>query len=209
MPDERADPALPDLRRVIPGQTPRQPSWLVNRASNGGEQGRQQGHGEQHGHGDDHQSSEADAPGIDERGEQQGAQPHCHGESGRDDRTAGGEEGPFRRFAPPEPAVQLLAKPGDDEQRVIDADAEADHAGEVEHEDRHRGDPRDFADDGERERDGDDAHHDRQQGRDQRPEGQHQDGEGDRQHAELEPAAVVRAHGPDVELEGSAARHLQ
>ena len=147
------------------------------------------------------------ASGLDHRGEQQGAEPHHHGEARGDDRGAGRHQRADRGLAPPETVAQLLAEPGHHQQRVVDAHAESDHRGHVEHEDRHRRHAGEEPDDRERHRDGEHADHQRQRRGHQGAEGEHQDAEGERQERALSPLAVLGGGGADIQVEGGPAGH--
>ena len=82
-----------------------------------------------------------DAPGLDQRREEERAESHHDGEPRGDHRrrrpSASCAIAASRRR---QPAAQLLPEPGHDQQRIVDADAEPDHRRHVEHEDRHRRD---------------------------------------------------------------------
>ena len=93
------------------------------------------------------------------------------------------------------PGVQLFAKPRHDQQRIVDADAEADHRDHVEHEHRHRRVLGEDADDRERDRDRPEPDDHRDECRDQRAERQHEDRQRDRDQVAL---VAVRVLGTDL-----------
>ena len=94
---------------------------------------------------------------------------------GEDDRTAGGghrfQHRSFRRSGP----VERGPVPGDDEERVVDADTDADHRRDLRHEARRGEDVGHDPDAGERHRDPDERGQDRQAHRDERSERDEQD----------------------------------
>ena len=105
--------------------------------------------------------------------------------AGEHDRTAGGVHRDADRLADVVPRVQLLAVAGDDEQRVVDADAEADHDAD---ERREVGDLEDVAGDDHRraaEADAGERGADRQAHRQHRAEGDDEDDDGEREAEQL------------------------
>ena len=145
------------------------------------EQGRQQGEGDQHGdqHGgrgpQPHRGHERDADDG-QRGERDD-----HGQPGEGDGGAGGPDGSTHRFGSPVLAehLELGAVPGQDEQRVVDADREADHRGQTRGARGDVGERRHRADAECADADADQRGQQGQPGCHQRAEGQDQDDEGD------------------------------
>ena len=165
MPAQRAGPLLPHLWGVVPGEAAREPVGPVDPAAEDGEEGGEERDREQHRHADHDQSAQADAPGLDQRRQEQRAEPDHHRESRGDDRLARRHHRAHRGQQGPQAASQLLAEAGHHQQRIVDAHAEADHGRHVEHEDRHRREMGDDADDRERDRDRQDADDERQRRR--------------------------------------------
>jgi hypothetical protein len=104
-----------------------------------------------------------------------------HGGAGEQHRPPGGVEGDRDRFAHRVPRVELLAVAGDDEQRVVDADAEADHDAQERCEVRDREHLAQQGDDGGAETDAEQGHAHRQAHGQHRAEGHDQDDDGERQ----------------------------
>ncbi len=89
----------------------------------GGQQGERRDHRHQHGEGRRHRHAV-------EEGEAEQQHPHQgddHRHPGEEDGAAGGVDGGDRRVAGFQPLVEAVAEAGEDEERVVDADAEADH----------------------------------------------------------------------------------
>ena len=116
--DVRTPPAPAEAGRVLVGgaatvdPVPREPH-----------QRRQQGDGGEHHH--QHDQGDADAAGGDERdpGDGQAQDGHDDGAAGEDDRAAGGGQGAADRVLDVAALGEVLAEAGQDEQRVVDADA--------------------------------------------------------------------------------------
>lgn len=137
----------------------------------GGQQGDRGGDREDHRHGGRYRDAVQEVQPQHQHAEQCDAD----GRSGEDDRPAGGGDGVCGRLLDRAAPRQALAVPGDDEQRVVDAHAEADegaeHRGEVG--DRHR-----VAEQGDAEIGGahaDQGGRDGQQARGERAEGEEED----------------------------------
>ena len=79
------------------------------------------------------------------------------------------------------PAGHLLAVAGDDEQGVVDGDADPDHRRHVGHEDRHLHRLREHVDQGAGDEHGDEAERERQRGRGERAEDEQQDDQDERE----------------------------
>lgn len=115
------------------------------------------------------------------REEQHRRKGHRDGEGGEEDRASGGAQGGADRRERFGAAGEFLAEAADDEQGVVDGEAEAEGGGEVHREDRHVGELGQAAQHRVRAEDGDDADAERQQGGDRAAEDHHQQHEGDRQ----------------------------
>ena len=117
--------------------------------------------------------------------EDQPQQPEEHGQPAEEDRPAGrGNRHPDRLRHPVRslrPERELLAEPARQQQRVVDAEAQAEEGREVEHEDAHRADRRDQEDAGQGDDDGRPAHGERHASRHHRPEDHDQGQCGERQ----------------------------
>ena len=131
-----------------------------------------------------HHAQHGDAGGEAERavdGQPGEAQPHQrdqHGAGREDDRASGRGGSATGRLGDAEPLGEVLGVPGDQQQRVVDADAEADHGRD------HRGGGADVGGGGEQgdagaaDAEPDQRGADRQAGADHGPEGEDQDDEG-------------------------------
>jgi hypothetical protein len=138
-------------------------------------------------HRDEHRDGGTGGEAVDER------QPHDeHAEQRDDDREPGEDDGPTggvdggaRRLLGVEPRLQTLAVAGDDEQRVVDADADADHGAERDGEvgDRHH--VRQQRDDAGADADAEQRDPDRQAHRQHRAERDDQDDDGEREADQL------------------------
>ena len=139
------------------------------------EERRQQGdRGDHH---DQHDHRDGDAGGGHERhaGDGEAEDRDDDGAAGEDDGLTGGGDGPADRLLDGQAAGEVLAVPGDEEQRVVDPDAEADHAADLRRPARdvdQVGDQRHRAD---AEGEAEERHPDRQAHRDDRPERDEQD----------------------------------
>ena len=107
------------------------------------------------------------------------------GHAGEHDGHPGRAHGRRARLPGVAAGPQLLAVAGEDEQRVVDRDADAEHRGHVRDEDRHLHRLREQVDDRARDRHGRDAERQRQRGGGQRAEDDEQDQQHDRQADEL------------------------
>ena len=135
------------------------------------QQGQRRDHRHQHGERGRHRHPVEEA----EAEQQHPHQRDDHRDAGEEHRAAGGVDGGDRRVARLQPLVEAVAEAGEDEERVVDADAEADHRRQLR---RELGGVEDVGAEGdqaeadaEREQRGDD----RQAHRDQRAEGDQQD----------------------------------
>ncbi len=174
-----------------------------------GEEGREERGGQEHRHCHDHEPTQPDTPRFDERREEQGRESDDDREAGRHHRHTRGEHRVHGGLLAAHAAAQLLAEARHDEERIVDPDAQADHRRHVEHEDGHRRMAGEHADDREGDRDGQEAHDERQRGRHQRAEGEHQDDERERQQPQLSGAAVFGAHRANVEIERGTPGHVR
>ena len=103
---------------------------------------------------------------------------------------------------------ELLAEAARQQQRVVDAEPQAEQGREVEHEDAHRRDRGDEEDRGERHEDARSADHERDAGRHDRAEHQQQRERRERQRDDLAALEVALADCLDVAVEGRAAGQL-
>ena len=94
------------------------------------ERGGQQRVGDQHGRQDAERAADAELRDEVEADERQAGDGDRHGQAGEQDRAAGRRAGLGRGVARRQAVVQELSEPCDDEQRVVDPDAEADHRDE-------------------------------------------------------------------------------
>ena len=149
------------------------------------EHGEQRGQdGERRDHVDRDRGDAAVAHGAEEdRLEQhQSAQRERNGDAGDEDRTARGGHGPRDGVLHVlGVAAQFLAEPGDDEQAVVDAQAEAHDRGDVHRVDGDRGGQREQPEHGEGAEDRQAADRERGEGRHHAAEDEHQE---DEQHGE-------------------------
>src|SRR5207244_11369275 len=192
--------------RRNPGERAGEPPGAVVSASQHRERRRENRGGEQDRQGDDQQAANADRSRRGERRGPERREPDDHSETGRYYGRAGGLDRADRGVHRREPTIQLLAKPRDDEQRVIDPDAEPHHGRDVQHEYRHRRIAGRDGDETERDGDGQDAHDHRQRGRDERPEGDDQHQERERQRPLLAPLRVFGADRAHVVIQGGEPR---
>ena len=177
------------------------------------EQGRQQGQG-----GGDREEHD-DRPGDPDRTQDHELE-EDEAQEAEQDRQAAEEHGPTggghgQADGRPEPlrvvgiaAGQLLPELAGHEQRVVDAEAEAEEGRQVEHEDAHRRQRRDDEDGGQGHEDGRATDHERHAGRHEGPEDEEQ-GEGrQRQGDELAALEVALADRLDIAVERRPAGQL-
>jgi hypothetical protein len=107
--------------------------------------------------------------------EDQGHQRDHHGDPREDDRAARRGGGSRDRLAHLHAVLELELVAGDDEQRVVDPDAEADHRRQRRRDARHLDDVAEQLDDRQRRDQPEHRRHDRQDHRRDRAEGEHQD----------------------------------
>ena len=117
---ERLVGGLGDVRLAVDRE-------LVDLRAGEAEQAGQQRDGGGHGDGDDQRDRDAHRADGREPGEEQAEDGDDDGGAGEQHGLAGGGDGGAGRVLDAHALVQVLAVPGDDEQRVVDADAEADH----------------------------------------------------------------------------------
>ena len=135
----------------------------------------------------EHDERAGDADRADRRSleQEQPGQPDGDGDAAEGDRLAGRPDRALDRFTDRPAAAQFLAEPAHDEQRVVDRQREAEHRGDVEHEDAHLDLLGDDVDEREAAGDRQARHEERHPGRDDRGEDEHQDEGHDRQRDEL------------------------
>ena len=171
-----APPAPPEARGVLAaGAAP------VDPVARDPQQRRQQGDGCEHHH--QHDQGDPDAPGGDERdpGDGETQDRHDDGATGEDDRPAGGGQRAADGVLDVAALGEVLTEPGQDEQRVVDADAESDHRSD---DDRPAGDVDEVGHHGQRpgaDREAEQGRPDRQPHGHDGPEGQQQDHDRDPQ----------------------------
>ena len=141
------------------------------------EQGGRRGHRRRDGHG----GTDAEAGHELEADQQEAEERDDHGHAGEAHGTAGGVLGGDGRGLRVEALVQSLAVPGDDEQRVVDAHAEADHRPDHGGEVGHHEDVGEQAGEGDAEAHAGERHGDREAHGQHRAErdDEHDDGEGE------------------------------
>jgi hypothetical protein len=170
-PERRPGPPQPGALADRPGIHPR---------SQHGEQGGQHEQG-----GDDRDDDHAD-PGVGERAQevhgkhQQGGQGGGDRAGGKDDRAAGGGDAPADGGGRAGSGGQFLAVAVDHQQRVVDAQTQAQRGGQVEGVDADRGQAGQHVQDGQRRDDGQQPDGHRQQRRDHGAERQDEQGQRDR-----------------------------
>ena len=131
------------------------------------ERGQQRDRGDHH---DQHEHRDRDPGGGHHRhaGDRQAEDGDDHGAAGEDDGLTGGLDGTADRLLDRHATCEVLAVPGDEEEGVVDADTEADHAAQLGHpagdldqvgDERHRADAEGEAEQRERDREarGDDG----------------------------------------------------
>ena len=139
------------------------------------EQAGEQRDGGRHGDGDDERHGGAHPADGREAGEEQAEDGDDDGGAGEQHGLAGGGDGGAGGVGDAHALVEVLAVPGDDEQGVVDADAEADHGAQDEGE---LGD----VEEGRQDADGGGTDEDAHQGGDDRQAHGHHRAEGDEQH---------------------------
>ena len=171
----------PHRRHRRPEASWRRGAAPVDAVARDPQQRRQQGDGGEHHH--QHDQGDPDAPGGDERdpGDGETQDRHDDGATGEDDRPAGGGQGAADGVLDVAALGEVLTEAGQDEQRVVDADAESDHGSDH---DRPAGDVDDVRHQGQRpgaDREAEQGRPDRQAHGDDGPEGQQQDHDRDHQ----------------------------
>ena len=145
--------------------------------------GHHQGHGGTHA-ADGREAGEEEA----EDGDDDGGAGEQHGLAGGGDGGAGG-------VLDAHALVEVLAVPGDDEQRVVDAHAEADHGAEDQGELRDVQEGGEHADAGGADEDAEQRRHDREPHRHHRAEGDQQHDDGDADADQLAARVLLRQEG--------------
>ena len=176
----------------------------VHARTEDGEQGGQKREAVEDGrHHDDHprQPHRADRAGAQQ---QEARQADGDGDAGEHDRAARRRERAGQRLGAVA-ATQLLAEAADDEQRVVDGDAQADHADDVVGVGRDRREPAEHDSAGQARRDGQHADQQRQRGGHRRAEDQQEQRQHQRQHDELRAAQVRPGDLGEVVVHGGGA----
>ena len=196
----------PDLARVAPlGQAARQHPQVLQPLAEGHQHHRQQRQRADHGH--DRDDEAADSEAAQERNGQQQHQREAdrHGETAEQDRPAGVQHRLLHGFPVLQAAAALVAVAVDDEQRVVDGDAEPDHQHHVAEVVAQLQQVRRAPGDAECRRDGGGGE---QEGQQRRPgaEDEQQDQERGRNgEVQLPDLQVVREHRREVVLDGRVA----
>ena len=179
----------------------------VNAASQQAQHGRQDRQRSQHR--DDHGGDTAVPHRAEEglREDQQAGHRSGHGQAGEEHGAAGGGHGPADRDGGGVGLVerlqrQLLTEAADDEERVVDGQADAQQRDHVDREDRDLGELRDHPDHREGAEHRDDTDHGRHQGGDRGAEDQQREQDDDRQRDELGALEVVGGDLVDVVVDG-------
>ena len=164
---------LGDVRLAVDRQ-------LVDLRAGQAEQAGQQRDGGDHRDGDDERRRRQPIAVIGrEAGEEQAEDGDDDGGAGEQHGLTGGGVGGAGRVLDAHALVEVLAVSGDDEQRVVDADAEADHHAEDQRDLGHVRERRQDADAGDADEDADQRGDDREAHRDHRAEGDEQHDDGD------------------------------
>ena len=188
-PVPEAGPGLPGGRGGGPAAEERQ-GEPVDPAAEHGQQGREHDQGADRGQGDHGDAGVAEGAQEVEGEHQQGEQGDGHGGGAEQHRAAGGAHGHDQGVGHLPAGPQLLAVAGDDEQAVVDGQAEAERGGQVEGVD---GDVGDLGQDPQHEQgadDGEAADGQREGPGDGAGEHQHQQEQGDRDGDGLGPGQV-------------------
>ena len=171
------------------------------------EDGEQRG---QHGQRGQHVHRDRGHPAVAHRAQEVLGEQHQAGQRDRDRDAgdghgpAGGGDRPGDRLLDGRLAVQFLAEPGDDEQPVVDAQAQAQDRGDVHRVDGHRGGQGEQPQHGERAEDGHAADRHRQRGRGQAAEDHQQQDQQDRHREALGLGDV----GGDLVVDRDLHRHV-
>ena len=164
---------MPEHRvAALPGP-PREPN--AEALHPGAEQRGKEGHGREHGDRDDDDRSDrhrADRVHVDH---EEAGQRHGDGGAAEDDGRAGARERAAQGLPGRSAGPELTPVAADDEQGVVDRDADPDHRRHVRHVDRHLGRTREPVDDRPGEEDGGEADRERGERGDERPEAREQD----------------------------------
>ena len=171
--------------RHQPGRDEAAPAGDLEPLAGQAEQGGQQGDGRDHRRQDGHRRPDRH-PGDERDADEQQAQQRDHdGDAGEDHRPPGGVGGGRHRRPRREPVVRSPAEPGDDEQRVVDAHAEADHGADRQREVGHGVQVAEQQREGASRPDASHGDGDRQAHGEHRPERHDQDDHGERQPDQL------------------------
>ena len=122
---------------------------------------------------------------------EQAGEPDHHGDAAEEDRPPGVGHRRLDRRRDARPVGKLLAEAPDDEERVVDADREAEQRGDVHGEDREAEALREQVEHAQRDGHGQAAADDGQRGGDHAAEDEHEDDEGEGQGVGLRPAQVA------------------
>ena len=164
---------------------------LVDPRSGQPEQARQQGDGGSHGDHDGQGDRDAHRGHRREAGEEQTEDRDHDGRAGEQHGLPGGGVGSPGRVLDAHALVQMLAVAGDDEQRVVDADAEADHHAQDQRELGHVHEGGEHADAGGTDEQAHECGDDRQAHGDDGAEGDQQHDDGDADTDELAAGTVL------------------
>ena len=129
--DHRLQPRDASLKSVSPRARARRCRRVRIRCPDQAEQRRQQGQRPEHGERDRDGRRDGRARQRGDADGEDAEQRDAHGDAGEQHRPAGGAARGDDRLLHAEPAAQAVARPGEDEQRVVDADPEADEDAEL------------------------------------------------------------------------------
>ena len=177
------------------------------------EQCREQGDRDEHRHRYDQRDRVAESGDEGYADECQTQDRDQHGQPGEDDRLAGGGDGAGDSLVDGHPLGEVLAVTGHDEQRVVDADCDADHRCQDRREGGHLGEPAEDPDEQEPDAETDEGSEHRQRHGNNRPERNCEDHDGDAETDQLRGPGLLGSeafhHGPaigDVESCGEGGR---
>ena len=178
----------------------------VDPRSERSQQGRQQGRGAEHRDDDGDRRREAELGHQRDPGKDEGAESDHHGRAREQDRPAGGCRGTRDRLLHLHAVSELQLVARDDEERVVDPHAQADHRGERRRRGRHVRELAEHADQCERADETEDRCDDRQRHRRRGAEGEQEDHDGGGQTDRL---ALVRARLRQLLTGVAAKRHVE
>jgi hypothetical protein len=184
------------------GLRPRQ-RQLVDAVAERGEQRRQQRERADDGDSDHQAGREAERRHERDAGDRERADGDDDGRAGEQHRAAGGRDRARDRLVRLHPARERVAVRRDDEERVVDPDAEAEHDRERRRGRRHLGHVTEQRDAGQADDDADQRGQNRQPHRDERAE---REGEHDQRHREADDLAALRLGLRQLRAERTAGR---